>query len=150
MKRSLRIFVALSAGLLFGLGLAMSGMLDPARVLGFLYVAGDWDPSLAFVLAGAVAVSTLSYLVRGRMERPALTDRFQIPEERRLDRRLIGGAALFGVGWGLVGLCPGPALAALSLGIVPVFAFVAAMMAGRALHAFAFRSPGEAPPEVVV
>lgn len=150
MKRSLRIFVALSAGLLFGLGLAMSGMLDPARVLGFLDVAGDWDPSLAFVLAGAVAVSMLSYLVRGRMERPALADRFQIPEERRLDRRLIGGAALFGVGWGLVGLCPGPALAALSLGIVPVFAFVAAMMAGMALHAFVLRSRGEAPPEVVV
>ena len=140
MNGVLRTGVALAAGLLFGLGLALSGMLDPARVLGFLDVAGAWDPSLAFVLAGAVAVSALSYLVRRRMAHPVLAGRFQVPEGRRGDGRLLCGAGLFGIGWGLVGLCPGPALAALSLGIAPVFGFVAAMLAGMALHALLFRS----------
>ena len=140
MNGLLRTGAALAAGLLFGFGLALSGMLDPARVLGFLDVAGAWDPSLAFVLAGAVAVSALSYLVRRRMAHPVLAGRFQIPDSGRLDGRLLCGAALFGIGWGLVGLCPGPALAALPLGLASVFGFVAAMVAGMVLHAIAFRS----------
>ena len=140
MTGALRTPAAFAAGLLFGTGLAISGMLDPARVLGFLDIAGAWDPSLAFVLAGAVAVSALSYVVRRRMEHPVLADRFQIPEGTRLDGRLLVGSAVFGIGWGLVGLCPGPALAALSLGIMPVFAFVVAMAAGMALYAITFRS----------
>ena len=99
-------------------------MLDPARVLGFLDVAGAWDPSLAFVLGGAVAVSAAGTALAGRMQHPVLSDKFDTPTSRTLDARLLGGAALFGVGWGLAGLCPGPALAALSLAVpgVPVFA----------------------------
>lgn len=145
MNELLHAVAALTAGLLFGLGLALSGMLDPARVLGFLDVAGAWDPSLAFVLAGAVAVAALSYLVRRRMAHPVFAGRFQVPEGRRVDVQLFCGAALFGVGWGLVGLCPGPALASLSLGIVPVFVFVIAMAAGMAFHAAVFRSETASP-----
>lgn len=135
MTSGLRILTALAAGLMFGAGLALSGMLDPARVLGFLDVFGAWDPTLAFVLGGAVAVSALSYVVKARMARPLLADRFLVPEGRSIDGRLVGGAILFGIGWGLVGLCPGPALAALPLGLAPIFGFVAAMLAGMALHA---------------
>lgn len=125
---------ALCAGTLFGLGLAMSGMLDPVRVQGFLNVAGAWDPSLAFVLGGAVLVSAAGYLTSRRMASPVLAASFDIPGNRRIDARLLGGSALFGIGWGLVGFCPGPALAALSLGLVKSFAFVAAMLLGMWLH----------------
>ena len=124
------IVAALASGLLFGLGLAMSGMLDPARVLGFLDFAGAWDPSLAFVLGGAVFVSMAGTRLAGRMRKPALAERFDIPASRRIDGRLIGGSAMFGVGWGLAGFCPGPALAAVSLGIPTALAFVAAMLVG--------------------
>lgn len=124
------IVAALASGLLFGLGLAMSGMLDPARVLGFLDFAGVWDPSLAFVLGGAVFVSMAGTRLAGRMRKPALAERFDIPASRRIDGRLIGGSAMFGVGWGLAGFCPGPALAAVSLGIPTALAFVAAMLVG--------------------
>lgn len=136
MSTGLRNLSALVAGLLFGFGLALSGMLDPARVLGFLDVAGQWDPSLAFVLAGAVAVSAVSYVFRNWLRAPALADEFKIPTSQRIDGKLLGGAALFGIGWGLVGLCPGPALAALPLGLLPVLVFVAAMSAGMVIHHF--------------
>jgi hypothetical protein len=108
--------VGLIAGLVFGLGLALSGLLDPARVLGFLDIAGHWDPSLAFALGGAVVVSFVGYRLSRRMTRPAFADRFDLPAATRIDRRLVAGAALFGVGWGLGGICPGPAITALSLG----------------------------------
>lgn len=124
---------ALAAGLLFGLGLIVSEMVDPAKVIGFLDVFGDWDPSLAFVMAGAVAVSALGYAVAKRRGRPVLASRFQVPDRRDLDIRLLCGAAIFGVGWGLAGLCPGPALVALSLVPGKVIVFVAAMLAGMAL-----------------
>ncbi|GJD42295.1 hypothetical protein AFCDBAGC_0130 [Methylobacterium cerastii] len=129
-----RIVAALVAGLLFGSGLALSGMMDPARVLGFLDVAGAFDPTLAFVLTGAVAVSAVGYLLRRGMARPLLAGRFEVPAARRLDPKLLGGAALFGIGWGLVGLCPGPALAALVLGLPDVAIFVAAMLGGMLLY----------------
>ncbi|MBW4022188.1 MAG: YeeE/YedE family protein [Proteobacteria bacterium] len=124
----------LLAGLVFGLGLAVSGMIDPARVLGFLDVAGRWDPSLAFVLAGAVAVSTVSVLVARRRARPVLARRFNWPQATTIDGRLLTGAAIFGIGWGLAGFCPGPAIASLTLGYGKSGLFVAAMLAGMALY----------------
>ena len=124
---------AFASGLLFGLGLIVSRMVDPAKVLGFLDIVGNWDPSLAFVMGGAVAVSALGYRLAKRRGRPVLAPRLEIPTRRDLDPRLISGAALFGVGWGLVGLCPGPALTALTFGPWQVFVFVAAMIAGMAL-----------------
>jgi uncharacterized protein len=131
---AVRPLAALGAGLLFGLGLSLSGMLDPARVRGFLDVAGAWDPSLVFVLGGAVSVSALGYALSRRLPRPALAASFDLPTARRIDAPLVAGAALFGVGWGLAGFCPGPAVAALSTGAAPVLVFVAAMLAGMALH----------------
>jgi uncharacterized membrane protein YedE/YeeE len=124
---------AFASGLLFGLGLIVSEMVNPAKVLAFLDVFGDWDPSLAFVMGGAVAVSALGYVVTRRRGRPILAPRLEVPTRRDLDPRLISGAALFGIGWGLVGLCPGPALTALTFGPWQVVVFVAAMLAGMAL-----------------
>jgi hypothetical protein len=108
--------LGLIVGLVFGLGLALSGLLDPARVHGFLDVAGHWDPSLAFALGGAVSVAFLGYRLSRRITRPAFADRFDLPSETRIDRRFVAGAALFGIGWGLGGICPGPAITALSVG----------------------------------
>jgi uncharacterized membrane protein YedE/YeeE len=127
-----RPLVALVAGLTFGLGLALSGMLDPARVRGFLDIGGAWDPSLVFVLGGAVSVSALGYGLSRRLPRPALAQTFDLPTSRRIDAPLVLGAALFGIGWGLSGFCPGPAVAALSTGAAPVFVFVTAMLLGMA------------------
>lgn len=131
----LRLAVALAAGALFGFGLSLSGMVDPARVLGFLDLAsGHWDPSLMFVLGGAVIVAVPGVMIQRGLRRPLLDDRFHLPEKMRIDGRLIAGSALFGIGWGLAGFCPGPAVAALSMGLVPVFFFVAAMATGMILH----------------
>jgi uncharacterized membrane protein YedE/YeeE len=124
---------ALVAGLLFGLGLAISGMMDPARVIGFLDVAGRWNPSLAFVLAGAVLVSAAGYALVRRLSHPLFAPKFEIPRRTDIDARLVGGAALFGIGWGLSGFCPGPALASLALGLPASLVFVAAMALGMAL-----------------
>lgn len=124
---------AVLAGLLFGLGLAISGMMDPARVIGFLDVAGRWNPSLAFVLAGAVLVSAFGYAVVRRLSYPLFAPKFEIPRRKDIDLKLVGGAALFGIGWGLSGFCPGPALASLTLGLPASLAFVAAMLLGMAL-----------------
>ncbi|CAN7326527.1 MULTISPECIES: YeeE/YedE family protein [Ensifer] len=129
-----RLLATLASGVIFGIGLSLSGMLDPARVRGFLDVTRDWNPSLAFVLGGAVAVSALGVLLTRRMRRPLLDDAFHLPSNRVIDRRLIIGSAIFGVGWGLVGLCPGPALASLSLGLPATALFVVAMLAGMVLH----------------
>jgi uncharacterized membrane protein YedE/YeeE len=124
-------------GAVFGVGLAVSGMTNPAKVLAFLDVFGRWDPTLALVMGSALAVAAGGYaLARGR-SRPFFADAFAIPTRRDLDPQLIGGAALFGVGWGLVGLCPGPALANLCRGSFEIAIFVAAMIAGVALHRFA-------------
>ncbi|GJD87159.1 hypothetical protein BHAOGJBA_0659 [Methylobacterium hispanicum] len=137
---------AFAVGLLFGLGLLVSGMADPAKVLAFLDVTGRWDPSLAFVMAGAVAVSATGYLVARRRGRPLLASRLEIPNRRDLDPRLIAGAAVFGIGWGLVGLCPGPALTLLTVAPAQAVTFVVAMVVGM----LAFRLlPAAAPkPEV--
>ena len=130
-----RLVVALLAGALFGLGLSLSGMLDPARVIGFLDVAsGRWDPSLMFVLGGAVMVAIPGVMLQRRLARPVLDERFHLPETRAIDRRLLIGSTMFGLGWGLAGFCPGPAVSALSVGYMPVVVFVAAMLAGMLLH----------------
>ena len=132
---------ALAAGLLFGAGLALSDMVNPARVLAFLDLAGAWDPTLAFVMAAALLPAALGYAVARRRTRPLLGDRFWIPENRVVDRRLIAGAVLFGAGWGLVGLCPGPAVAGLALGYWQAWLFTAAMLAGMAAHRISAAPP---------
>ena len=124
---------SLLSGLVFGLGLIISGMANPAKVLGFLDLAGAWDPSLALVMAGAIAVGLLSFgLAKGRT-RSLLGAEMRLPTARHIDRRLVGGSLLFGIGWGVAGFCPGPALVALGMGQVKAVVFVAAMLAGMAL-----------------
>ena len=125
---------ALVAGLLFGAGLTFSRMVDPAKVLSFLDIAGNWDPSLALVLAGATGTAAIGFrLVLGRRATPLFAETFSLPGPCNIDPRLVIGAAIFGVGWGLVGLCPGPALADLGLAFRPVAIFVVAMLAGMAV-----------------
>lgn len=121
------------SGLLFGLGLLVSGMADPAKVLNFLDVAGHWDPSLAFVMGGAVLVTAIGYHVVLGRPRPLLDTRFHVPTARNIDARIIIGPAIFGLGWGLSGICPGPALTSLSLGAPGILVFLAAMFAGMTL-----------------
>ncbi|HBC06688.1 MAG TPA: hypothetical protein DC046_03795 [Rhodospirillaceae bacterium] len=125
-----RLLVSLVSGALFGAGLIVSQMVNPARVLGFLDVMGTWDPTLAFVLAGALAVSVPGHWLVRRLGTPILDSKSHLPAPGRLDGRLILGAVLFGVGWGLVGFCPGPALAALGTGEAKALIFLAAMAAG--------------------
>ena len=131
-------FKALGAGLaviaLFGVGLALAGMTDARRILGFLDVTGDFDPTLAFVLGGAVATTLLLFRPVLRRGRPLLADAFRLPEPRPVDSRLLVGSALFGIGWGLAGYCPGPALAGLGAGATEALWFVPAMLAGIALQ----------------
>lgn len=128
-----RTVSALLIGLLFGAGLAISGMMNPAKVLGFLDIAGNWDPTLAFVMGGALIVALPATLLARRRERPVLAERFDMPTRRSLDTPLIAGSALFGLGWGLVGFCPGPAFAALATGYWQAGLFVVAMLAGMAI-----------------
>lgn len=125
--------IALIAGMVFGLGLSISGMINPAKVLGFLDLAGRWDPSLALVMAGAVAVGLLAFAVARRRDKTLLGGHLALPAARQIDRPLVLGAILFGAGWGIAGLCPGPALAGLALGLPKVALFVGAMLAGMAL-----------------
>jgi uncharacterized membrane protein YedE/YeeE len=120
---------AFVSGLLFGLGLLVSQMINPAKVLAFLDLAGNWDPSLALVMVGALAVTLPGFRLAARRQ-PMFAQRMQIPMKRDIDLRLVLGAGLFGIGWGLVGFCPGPALAALATGKSQVFLFVAAVIAG--------------------
>ncbi len=131
------IVIQFIVGLVFGTGLIVAGMADPAKVLAFLDLgaipAGGWDPSLLFVMAGGIGVTMIGYrLVFGR-GRPLLADRFVLPSAQRPDLRLVTGAALFGIGWGLAGFCPGPALVSILTGGLPALVFVAAMLAGMAL-----------------
>ena len=126
---------AFAAGLLFGLGLIISQMVNPAKVLAFLDVGGAWDPSLAFVMLGAIAASAFGYVLAKRQGEPILGGKLEVPGRRDFDGRLVGGAVLFGIGWGLAGLCPGPALAILPLGIWQAWIFVAAMLVGMGLFA---------------
>jgi uncharacterized membrane protein YedE/YeeE len=127
---ALRLLSALLCGTIFGFGLALSGMLDPARVRGFLDIGGAFDPSLAFVLCGAVAVSMLGIFLARALRHPAFDTSFHLPQKVGIDPPLIIGAGIFGIGWGLGGFCPGPAIASLALGLVPAMVFTAAMLIG--------------------
>ena len=122
--------VNLALGILFGAGLIVSGMADPAKVLNFLDFFGTWDPSLAFVMGGAVIVAFVGYRLVLRRGRPIVGSGFHLPARSDIDARVIAGPAIFGIGWGLGGFCPGPALTALSLGAAGTLAFVPAMLAG--------------------
>ena len=128
------LFPGLIVGIIFGAGLALSEMVNPERVQAFLDLAGAWDPTLMFVMGAALLPSAIAYLIRRRMTRPLLGERFSIPESRTLDRQLLLGAGMFGIGWGLVGFCPGPAVAGLVLGAWQPWLFVGAMLAGMVLH----------------
>ncbi len=130
----MKIALSLISGALFGAGLALSGMADPMRVRAFLDLLGPWDPTLAFVMGGAMIPMAIAWAVRNRLERPFAGAAFNLPETRSVDRKLASGAVLFGIGWGLGGLCPGPAIASLALRPIHAVPFVLAMLAGMALH----------------
>jgi len=132
----MRLIFSYLIGLVFGTGIALSGMANPAKVLNFFDVAGSWDPSLIFVMGGALVTTFIGYrLVFGRTA-PVLADAFQVPVSRTIDARLLGGSVVFGVGWGIAGFCPGGALPALGTGRWEVFAFTAAVIAGIFLAKF--------------
>ena len=126
-------FTSLLAGLVFGVGLILSGMANPAKVLGFLDLFGRWDPSLAFVMGGAVAVSAVAFFIARRRSVSLLGGAMKLPTARQIDRRLVLGSMLFGIGWGIAGFCPGPALVALGMGEAKAAVFMAAMLAGMGL-----------------
>lgn len=126
----MRLLTAFLIGTIFGLGISISGMINPAKVLNFFDLAGTWDPSLAFVMAGALAVAIPGYRLVLRRNAPAFEPRFQLPDTRVIDRRLVLGSATFGVGWGIAGFCPGGALPALGTGDPAVFLFLAALTGG--------------------
>ena len=124
------VFASLLAGLVFGLGLIVSGMADPAKVLGFLDLGGAWDPSLAFVMAGAIAVGALAFAVARKRTVSFLGATMKLPMSRDIDGRLVIGSVVFGIGWGIAGFCPGPGLVALGMGEVKALVFVEAMLVG--------------------
>ncbi|MFT5786250.1 MAG: putative membrane protein YedE/YeeE [Ascidiaceihabitans sp.] len=126
----MRLFTSYLIGLVFGVGIAISGMANPAKVLNFFDLAGTWDPSLAFVMGGALIVTFIGYRFVLKRPAPLLSVSFQLPTRRDLDMPLIAGSAVFGVGWGIAGFCPGGALPALGTGRMEVFAFVAALLVG--------------------
>jgi hypothetical protein len=130
------VLASFAAGAIFGLGLVISGMANPAKVLGFLDIAGNWDPTLAFVMGGAILVAFPAFQWGTRRTRPLFAEKWSLPDRNDIDARLLAGAALFGIGWGIAGFCPGPALAA--IGIVPLEAlmFVASMIAGALAYRF--------------
>ncbi len=128
--KQMQLLVALICGILFGLGLALSQMIDPNRVLGFLDVAGKWDPTLIFVLGGAVGVTLISFRFVLRLKHPVYEEQFSLPTRKDIDLTLILGAAIFGIGWGIAGYCPGPGITALVLKSVNPFLFLLAFVAG--------------------
>lgn len=126
-------FTSLLAGLVFGLGLIVSGMANPAKVLGFLDLAGAWDPSLALVMVGAIGVGVVAFFAARQRTMSLLRAEMKLPTARQIDRRLVSGSVLFGIGWGVAGFCPGPALVALGMGELKALLFVVAMLAGMGL-----------------
>ncbi|MFD2366153.1 DUF6691 family protein [Pseudoduganella sp. GCM10020061] len=129
----MHIFLALVAGLVFGIGLIISGMTDPAKVIGFLDLAGQWNPSLGFVMAGAILVGVIAFQFASKRDKSLLGDVMRLPTATQIDRRLVLGGLAFGAGWGLAGYCPGPALASLVSGGAKPLIFVAAMVTGMAI-----------------
>ncbi|ADE16198.1 protein of unknown function DUF395 YeeE/YedE [Nitrosococcus halophilus Nc 4] len=133
-----QLILSLVSGILFALGLIVSQMVNPAKVLNFLDIAGTWDPTLAFVMGGALLVTIPAFRLILKRPHPLFAKRFYLPTKQDIDVRLVTGATLFGVGWGLAGLCPGPAITALATGLLPVVGFVAAMVAGAFAHKLIF------------
>ncbi|MGB7204793.1 MAG: DUF6691 family protein [Anderseniella sp.] len=137
----MRSIIALISGLVFGLGLVISDMINPARVLAFLDVfGGAWDPTLAFVMAGAMSIMALAWVLAGKRQHSVSGSAMPGPASETIDLKLIGGAGIFGIGWGLAGLCPGPALAASLIGGWPVWLFISAMLAGMVIFNFMDKS----------
>lgn len=128
------VLPGLIVGTIFGAGLALSDMINPGRVLAFLDLAGAWDPTLAFVMVSALVPSAIGYAFARRMKRPVAAEAFAIPSSRAVEPRMLAGAIIFGIGWGLIGLCPGPAVANLAFGSWQTWLFVAAMVGGMAVH----------------
>ncbi|MBC7802388.1 MAG: YeeE/YedE family protein [Candidatus Parcubacteria bacterium] len=128
------LYSAFGAGLLFGIGLWVSGMANPEKVLGFLDITGDWDASLMLVMGGAVAVTAISFRIILKRQKPLLEKSFELPQKSSIDLPLVAGAAIFGIGWGIAGYCPGPALTALATLSTESMVFVTAMVAGGLLH----------------
>lgn len=141
----MNVFFSLVAGLVFGLGLIVSGMANPAKVLGFLDVAGAWDPSLAFVMIGGIAAASIGFFFARKRTQSWLGLPLQMPAARDIDRRLVLGSLLFGIGWGLAGICPGPALVLVGAGVVKGGVFALAMLLGMVLFELA-ESGGRQPP----
>ncbi len=129
----MQVLMAFITGLIFGLGLILSGMTDPAKVIGFLDIAGAWNPSLAFVMGGAILITAIAFHFAKTRPKALLGDVMRLPTARQIDRRLVWGGLTFGVGWGLAGYCPGPALASLAIGGSQPLIFVVAMLAGMAI-----------------
>ena len=134
MGPAMRTLIALTSGLVFGLGLIASGMTNPAKVKGFLDLYGAWDPSLALVMGGAIAVGVFGFAAARRRSLSWTGERMELPTQRAIDTRLVGGGVLFGIGWGIAGFCPGPAVVALGGGLGQAAIFVVAMLAGMWLH----------------
>lgn len=131
-----QILAAAATGLLFGIGLVLSQMVNPAKVIGFLDIAGEWDPALAFVMGSALITATIGFRFVLKQPAPSFAEAFQIPTRKDIDTRLIAGSALFGIGWGLSGYCPGPAIAGSGLALTPTLIFLVCMLGGMALFRF--------------
>ena len=131
-----RVLASLCAGFLFGIGLALSKMIDPNKVINFLDIAGNWDPSLALVMGGALSITLVAFRVIPKRAAPLFDDKFRLPTRRDIDKPLLGGATLFGIGWGMAGYCPGPAIASLGMGFLDPAILVLAMVAGFTAHRF--------------
>jgi uncharacterized membrane protein YedE/YeeE len=129
----MKLVLSFASGLIFGLGLILSGMGNPAKVLGFLDLAGNWDPSLMFVMVGGIAVGFVAFRIGGRQALSVLGQPMQIPTSKQIDPRLVVGSALFGIGWGLAGICPGPAFVLLGFGAIKGLVFVLALLVGMIL-----------------
>lgn len=129
----MRFATAYLIGLIFGLGILISGMINPAKVLNFFDVFGTWDPSLMFVMGGALAITATGYWLLFRQHKPIWGESFDVPKNRKIDFRLVAGAAIFGIGWGISGFCPGGAIPALGTGLPPVVVFVLSLITGMAL-----------------
>ena len=130
----MNLLAAFASGLVFGIGLILSGMTDPGKVIGFLDVAGSWDPSLAFVMGGAILVGFFAFMLAHRRAKSFLGGAMHLPQARDIDARLVGGSLVFGIGWGLAGFCPGPALVSFASGIDKAAVFVAAMLGGMVVY----------------
>lgn len=144
----MNLFVTYLIGLTFGVGISISGMVNPAKVLNFFDIAGTWDPSLAVVMVSALAVATVGYRIAFRRPRPIYSQNFHVPTSRVIDRKLVLGSATFGIGWGIAGFCPGGAIPALGTGTVEVFVFFLAMCAGIVLAKMWIQFTGP-PPQIV-